>query len=92
MEAVLDVYERPSDERHPVVALDESPLQLISETRTGFVDSQGVRYEDYEYRREGVVDLYLLCEPLAGWRKVLVKENHNRLSWAEALRVLAEEK
>jgi hypothetical protein len=52
MEEVLDVYERPFDERHPVVCLDESPHQLISETRESFVDSQGVKQVDYEYRRE----------------------------------------
>jgi hypothetical protein len=91
MEAVLDVYERPFDEGHPVVAIDESPQQLISEARTGFIDSKGVRYTDYEYRREGVADLYMICEPLAGHREILVKENHNRLNWAEVIRYVAEE-
>ncbi len=48
-------------------------------------------YEDYEYRREGVVDLYLACEPLAGKREIFVRENHNRLNWAETVRYIAEE-
>jgi hypothetical protein len=48
MEEVLDLYEQPYDEMHPVVCLDESPHQLISETRQGFVDSSGVVHEDYE--------------------------------------------
>ena len=91
MEAVLDVYERKFNEQNPVVALDESPQQLISEVRRGFTDSQGVEYRDYEYKREGVADLYMVCEPLVGKRRVLVKENHNRLSWAEVIRVIAEE-
>jgi len=51
MEAVLDVYERPFEPEHPVIAIDESPQQLISEVRSGFIDSKGVRYEDYEYKR-----------------------------------------
>lgn len=68
MEEVLDVYEQPYDESHPVVCLDESPHQLISETRTGFVDSQGVAHVDYEYRREGVVAIYMISEPKAGKR------------------------
>ncbi len=51
MESVLDVYERPFNPRHPVVAIDESPQQLVSEVRTGFIDSKGVRYQDYEYKR-----------------------------------------
>lgn len=92
MEAVLDVYERPFDASHPVVAIDESPQQLVSQVRHGFIDSKGVRYEDYEYRREGVVELYLLCEPLAGEREIFVRENHNRLNWAQIVRYVAEER
>ena len=60
MEQVLDVYERPYNPLFPVVNLDESPKQLISETREKFMDSQGVVYEDFEYKREGVVDMYML--------------------------------
>lgn len=91
MEAVLDVYERKYDPSHPVIAIDESPQQLVSEGRTGFTDSKGIQYEDYEYKREGVVDLYLVCEPLAGHREIFVRENHNRFNWAETVRVVAEE-
>ena len=91
MEAVLDVYERKYSQQNPVVAIDESPQQLISETRAGFVDSKGVQHFDYEYKREGVVDLYLVCEPLQGRREILVKDNHNRLNWAEVIRYVAEE-
>lgn len=90
MEQVLDVYERPYDAAHPVVCLDESPRQLIREVRPGFVDAQGVTYEDYEYSRHGVADLYMVVEPKAGHRQVVVKENHNRLSYAEVLLHIAE--
>ncbi|HEV8159176.1 MAG TPA: hypothetical protein VGP58_09105 [Pyrinomonadaceae bacterium] len=82
MEAVLDVYERPYDANNPVVGLDESPKQLISQVRETFTDSKGVIYQDYEYKREGVADLYVACEALAGRREIFVKDNHNRLSWA----------
>lgn len=91
MEAVLDVYERPLDERNPVLALDESPQQLISEVRDGFTDSKGVEHRDYEYQREGVADIYVVCQPLLGQRRVFVKENHNRLSWAQVIQVVAEQ-
>ena len=91
MEAVLDVYERVYRKTHPVVAIDESPQQLISQARHGFTDSKGVRYQDYEYKREGVVDLYMVCEPLLGQREIFVKDNHNRLNWAEVVRLVAEE-
>jgi hypothetical protein len=66
MEKVLAVYELPYDEKSPVVCLDESPKQLIKE---GFTDSQGVQYEDYEYVCKGAVDIYVVCEPLAGKRE-----------------------
>lgn len=92
MEAVLDVYERPFDETHPVVAIDESPQQMVSEVRGGFTDSKGIRYQDYEYKRMGVVDLYLICEPLAGEREIFVRENHDRFNWAETVRYVAQEK
>ena len=48
MENVLEVYERPYDPLHPVVNLDESPKQLISETRENFMDSKGILHEDFE--------------------------------------------
>ena len=91
MEAVLDVYERPFDAEHPVAGLDESPRQLISEVRESFTDAKGVIHQDYEYKREGVADLYMVCEPLRGKREIFVKENHNRLNWAEVVRFTAEE-
>lgn len=91
MEAVLDVYERPYDAQNPMVCLDESPQQLVSEVRAGFTDAKGVQYQDFEYKREGVADLYLVCEPLQGRREIFVKENPNRLKWAEVMRVIAEE-
>ena len=91
MEAVLSVYEQPYDEKHPKVCLDESPKQLISESRKGFTDSQGVQHIDYEYQREGVADLYMVVEPLAGRRKVWVEDNHNRFTYARIVAQLAEE-
>jgi hypothetical protein len=90
MEAVLDVYARPYDAKHPVVCLDESPRQLISEVHAGFTASDGTQHYDYEYRREGTVDLCMLCEPLAGRREVLVRDNHDRLSYARAVIHIAE--
>ena len=90
MEAVLDVYERPYDETHPIINLDESPKQLISETRKTFTDSQGTVYQDFEYKREGVVDMYMIAEALAGRREVLIKENHKATTYAEVIAYIAE--
>lgn len=91
MEEVLDIYERPYDPDFPVVCLDESPKQLISETRTGFVDSKGVQYFDYEYKREGVADVFMVVEPLGAKRKVFIKDNHNSHQWAQVVACIVEE-
>jgi len=91
MEAVLDVYERPYNKRYPVVNLDESPKQLISEVRDNFVDSKGVVHEDFEYTREGVADIYMIVEALAGRREVHVENNHSSKTYAKIIAHIAEE-
>ena len=91
MERVLDIYKRPLDPRHPVVCMDESPRQLISETRTPIpcLPGQPARY-DYEYRRCGTCNIFLACEPLAGKRIVEVTERRTRQDWARFLKVIAD--
>ena len=91
MEEVLDVYERPYDQTHPVVCLDESPHQLISETRQGFVDTTGVKHVDYEYRRAGVADIFMITEPKAGKRFVQLKDTHDSHQWARVVAHIAEQ-
>ena len=83
MEMVLDVYKRPYDARFPVVCMDETPKQLIAETRTPIRASPGrvARY-DYEYRRCGVSSIFLASEPLAGKRFAAVTERRTKRDWA----------
>lgn len=67
MEQVLDVYKRPYDVAHPVVCMDESPKQLIKETRTSIPIKPGhPAKEDFEYERCGVANIFLASEPLKG--------------------------
>jgi len=91
MERVLDIYKRPLDPRHPVVCMDESPRQLISETRTPIpcLPGQPARY-DYEYRRCGTCNIFLASEPLAGKRIVEVTERRTRQDLAQFLKVIAD--
>jgi len=91
MEEVLDVYERPYDESCPVICLDESPHQLISEARQSFVDRKGVKHVDYEYRREGVADVFMIAEPKAGKRFIQVKDSHDSHQWAKVVACIAED-
>ena len=90
MEQVLDVYAKAYAEDNPVICLDESPKQIVSQTRESFTDSKGVIHTDYEYKREGVVDMYMMVEPLAGYRKVWVEENHTSRTYAEVIAHIAE--
>ena len=87
MEDVLDVYKRPYDPKRPVVCLDETSKQLIGETRAPVPASRRrpARY-DYEYRRNGVANLFMLFEPLAGKRRVKVTARRTKIDWAECVR------
>lgn len=91
MEEVLDVYGREYNEDNPVVALDEARKQLVSETKKPFVDEKGVRHFDYEYKREGVANLYMITQALKSRREVLIKEDQTAKSWAETVTFIAEE-
>ena len=83
MEQVLDVYKRPYHPLRPVVCLDESPRQLIRETRRSLPAKPGAvaRY-DYEYERCGVCNVFLAVEPLAGKRVVEITERRAKHDWA----------
>jgi transposase len=91
MEAVLDVYERVYDPLYPVVNVDESPKQLISEVRQSFVDSQGVIHQDYEYSREGVAQIYMIIEALAGRREVHIEDDHSSQTYAKIIAHIVEQ-
>jgi len=90
MEKVLDVYKRPYDPCYPVVCMDESPKQLIAETKVPIPASPGQPVKhDYEYRRCGVCNVFLACEPLAGKRMVKVTERKTKQDWSCFLEEIA---
>jgi hypothetical protein len=90
MERVLDVYKRPFDPLHPVVCMDESPKQLIGEVRPPIPVSPGQpAKQDYEYRRVGVCNIFLACEPLAGKRLVTITDRKTKRDWAVFLEQVA---
>lgn len=83
MERVLDVYKRPLDARRPVVCMDETPRQLIGQTREPIAAAPGQpEREDYEYRRLGTCNVFMACEPLAGTRMTQVTERRTKRDWA----------
>ncbi|MBP1735104.1 MAG: transposase [Deltaproteobacteria bacterium] len=90
MEHLLDVYKLPYDPHHPVVCMDETPRQLIKETRTPVPGSKGrPERHDYEYERCGVFNIFMANEPLAGKRVTKVTERKTKSDWAEFIRELA---
>ena len=92
MEDVLDLYAEPYDPQRPVVCFDETSTQLLAETRPALPPRPGVPLrQDYEYRREGTRNLFLACEPLAGWRQVAVTERRTMQDFARQMRWLADE-
>jgi len=91
MENVLDVYKRPYSAKYPVVCMDETPRQLIRETRAVIPLAPGrPERHDYEYERCGVYTIFLANEPLAGRRLVKVTERKTKTDWAQFLRELSD--
>jgi len=83
MEKVLEVYKRPYNAKRPVVCMDESPKQLIGETRIPIAAKPGSEEKyDYEYVRNGVCNIFMSNEPLAGKRLVKVTERKTKQDWA----------
>jgi len=92
MEDVLEVYQRPYDPKRPVVCLDETSKQLVGETRIPIPAKPGTpAREDYEYKRNGVANLFMLFEPLAGWRHVEVTDRRTKVDFAHVVKKLVDE-
>ena len=92
MEDILDVYQRPYNPLYPVVCLDETSRQLIEETRVPIAAKPGEpKKVDYEYRRNGVVDLFMIFEPLAGQRHVMITDSRKRTDFANCIEMIEDE-
>lgn len=91
MEDVLDLYAEPYDARRPQVCFDESPVQLVSETRRPLPPHPGwPECYDYEYKREGTANLFLCVQPLVGWRQVNVTAHRTKQDFAHQMKLLVE--
>jgi DDE superfamily endonuclease len=91
MEDVLAVYERPLDPTRPVVCLDETSRQLLGEARPPLPPAPGrIARHDAEYVRGGVANLFLVTEPMRGWRDVRVSAQRTRLDWAACVQHLVD--
>jgi hypothetical protein len=93
MEDVLEVYIQPYDPKRPQICMDETSKQLLADIQEPLPMQPGQPQRiDYEYKREGVADLFMFFEPLAGKRFVKVTDQRTRKDWARAMKELADEK
>lgn len=91
MEDVLDLYAEKPDPKRPVVCFDESPTQLIGEVRQPIAAAPGQpRRYDYEYRRNGTMNLFVFLDAHRPWRTVKVTEQRTALDFAECMRDLVD--
>ena len=93
MEDVLEIYHMPYDPDYPVVCMDESCKQMIGEVREPIpcAPGQPVRIDD-EYVRNGVAEIFMEVEPLAGKRHVAVTEHRTRKDWALQIKQMLDER
>jgi len=92
MEQVLDVYKREYNKDFPVICMDESPKQLIKETRVPIPMKPGQQArQDFEYERCGVANIFLASEPLKGKRHVEVTDRRTKADWAVFIKQIADE-
>jgi hypothetical protein len=93
MEEILELYTLPYDPDYPLVCFDESSKQLISEVRTPIPATTGqVERYDYEYQREGVCNLFMMFEPLVGWRHVEVTDQRTQIDYAHQIKYLVDQR
>jgi hypothetical protein len=93
MEDVLETYHMPYDPDYPVVCMDESCKQMIGEVRAPKLCAPGqpARIDD-EYVRNGVAEIFMEVEPLAGKRHVAVTEHRTRKDWAMQIKQMLDER
>lgn len=91
MEDVLDLYAEPLQPWRPVVCFDERPVQLLSDKRepVPLQPGRAKRY-DYEYQREGTANLFVMGQPLAGWREVKATQQRKKVDFAQCMKELVD--
>jgi hypothetical protein len=92
MEAVLEVYQRAYNPQIPLICIDEATKQLVKETVVPIPAEPGQPERvDYEYERNGTANLFMVCEPMVGWRRVAVTQQRTAVDYAHLLKTLVDE-
>jgi hypothetical protein len=91
MESVLEVYQTAYDPKIPVICIDEATKQLVKETLIPIAAERGQPERfDYEYERNGTANLFMICEPMVGWRRVEVTQQRTAIDYAHLLKTLVD--
>jgi transposase len=91
MEDVLELYAEVPDEQHPVVCFDETPRQLIGESRVPVIAKPGRRARfDYEYVRNGTANVFMFIDAHRAWRHAKVTDRRTSFDFAECMRDLVD--
>jgi hypothetical protein len=91
MESVLEVYQTAYNPKIPVVCIDEATKQLVKETQVPIPAERGQPERfDYEYERNGTANLFMICEPMVGWRRVEVTQQRTAIDYAHLLKTLVD--
>jgi hypothetical protein len=86
MEDVFEVYKRPYDVAYTLMCMDESSKQHVKEIREPLSVKPGSSARhDCEYERNGVSNVFLFFESLAGKRYVEVTDHLTAIDWAEQI-------
>jgi hypothetical protein len=92
MEDVLYLYAEPEDPKRPVVCFDECPHQMVEEVRKPIPAKPGQpRRVDYEYKRNGSCNLFMMLAPNRGWRHVEVSDRRTMVDFAQQMKALVDE-
>lgn len=100
MEDVLCVYERAYDPDYPVVCIDEKNKELrghgagrepLPPRSSPHKEEARDAREDYEYKRGGMANIFMMCEPVRGWRRVTITERRTAKDFAHQLKRLVDE-
>jgi hypothetical protein len=84
MEEVLETYERPYDPEHPIICMDEQPVQLLKETKQPIQATKNhPQRVDYEYQRNGTASIFMFTEPLSGFRQATARSQRTKADWAQ---------
>lgn len=92
MEEILELNTTPYNPKRPKVCLDEKVVYLLQSLRPNWAMRPGsCAKEDCEYERSGSCNLFVVVEPQAGWRHILVREQRTGSDYAQVLRWLVDE-